>query len=373
MTDQPTACALPATPGGPADAATTDLNAIAPLALAWRTAGRALALATVVETWGSSPRPVGSQLVVDAAGAFAGSVSGGCVEGAVIEAAQAAIAAGRPALLRFGVSNEQAWAVGLACGGTISVQVRPLALDRDSPDPGFLAAITQARATRRGGALVTDLADGRSAFVHDSGRSEGTLPLPEPARSAALAALAADRSGVVDLEAARLFVQVFAPPLRLAIVGAVHLAEPLAPMAAMCGFDVVVMDPRQGFATAFRHPGVGIDTRWPDAAMAAFAPDARAAIVTLTHDPKLDDAALSVALTSPAFYVGSLGSKKTHAARCARLQAAGLPESAIARLHAPVGLDIGAKSPAEIAVSILAEIIQVRRQGGSARGLPAAA
>jgi xanthine dehydrogenase accessory factor len=201
-------------------------------------------------------------------------------------------------------------------------------------------------------ALVTELASG----------DEWLLPAdaagaPDPALVAVVRdALARDACQTLAAGERTYFVQPFSPPLRLVIVGAVHIAQPLAAMAALAEYAVTVVDPRQAFASEARFPDVAISTDWPDEALGRLGPDARTAVVTLTHDPKLDDAALRVALRSPAFYVGSLGSQKTHAARLRRLRAEGFGEAELARIHAPVGLDIGARSPAEIAVSVLAEI-----------------
>lgn len=317
-------------------------------ALDWHRRGHGAALATVVETWGSAPRPVGSQLAVSGTGEIMGSVSGGCVEGAVVEAALQALADGQPRLLAFGVSDEDAFAVGLACGGKISVLVEPVG--KALPE-ALLADLVAARAARSAIAYLTR-ADG-------AGRRLTAGP-GDPLESAIRERLRTDRSG---LEEDGTFIAVHNPPLRLIVVGAVHIAQPLVAMARLCGYDPVLIDPRSTFGAAHRFPGERVVEDWPDAAMAALEPDARTAIVTLTHDPKLDDPALRVALTTPAFYIGCLGSTRTHAKRLDRLRAGGVTDDAIARLHAPVGLAIGAKSPAEIAVSILAQITQRLRQG----------
>ncbi len=173
-----------------------------------------------------------------------------------------------------------------------------------------------------------------------------------------------DRSGVATTDEDPVFIQVANPPLRLIIVGAVHIAQALAPMAALAGYDVTVVDPRRSFATDSRFPDVAIRTDWPDTALSDMGLDSRSAVVTLTHDPKLDDPALNVALRSACFYIGSLGSKKTHGARLQRLREAGFDEAALSRIHGPVGLDIGARSQGEIAVSILAQITEALRHGG---------
>lgn len=319
--------------------ATHDLDAVLAQALAWRDAGRGVALATVIRTWGSSPRPAGSKLAVDDAGAFVGSVSGGCIEAAVIGDALEVIADGAPRVLAFGVSDAAAWEVGLACGGRVEVFV-----ERVAPGPGVLDELLAARRAHRPVALETTLATGAHALV-DLGLGFGLAPA------------AGDTATVRD---DGVLVEPHLPPLRLIIVGAVHVAQPLAEMAGLAGFAVAIVDPRRAWATAVRFPGATLVDAWPDAALRALAPDARTAVVTLTHDPKLDDPALIAALATPAFYIGCLGSTKTHAARRARL-ADQVAAGALERLRGPVGLRIAARTPAEIAVSILAQIIAALR------------
>ena len=214
------------------------------------------------------------------------------------------------------------------------------------------------RAAKRPAALVTDLESGDQAVVDDGGVA-GALALGEAEIAAVMDAIGDDRSGL-ESELDR-FVQVFNPPLRLLVVGAVHIAQQLVPLATNAGYDVTVVDPRRAWASGERFPQIALVTEWPDEALESLAPDRRTAVVTLTHDPKLDDPALAAALTSPAFYIGALGSRRTQGKRLERLRAQGFDEAALARIHGPVGLDIGARSPAEIAVSILAQIIQVRR------------
>ena len=220
-----------------------------------------------------------------------------------------------------------------------------------------LDALLAARRDKRALALVTDLNSGAQSIVID-GKIEGQLELNGAATAAVGRALADDKSGRVTDSEAPLFVHVFNPPKRLILVGAVHISQPLAPMAALAGYSVTVIDPRGAFATVERFPGVELSEDWPDEAMTKLAPDRRTAVVTLTHDPKLDDPALSVALRSDAFYIGSLGSKKTHGSRLERLREAGFGEADLARIHGPVGLAIGATSPSEIAVAIMAQITQ---------------
>lgn len=219
-----------------------------------------------------------------------------------------------------------------------------------------LDELLQARAARRAMALVTDLATGAQTIVYP----DTATSLSDEAKSAIFRAIRDDRSSALDTSEGRLFIQVFTPPARLVLVGAVHIAQALAPMAALAGYAVSVVDPRRSFASDARFPDLDLSTEWPDEAMARLKPDGRTAVVTLTHDPKLDDPALSAALASDAFYIGALGSRKTHAARLDRLKESGATEAQLARIHGPVGLAIGAVSPAEIAVSILAQITQAR-------------
>lgn len=320
----------------------TDITDLPKLALDWHRAGRGVAVATVVQTWGSAPRAVGSQLVIDAEGAMEGSVSGGCVEGAVIVEALEALEDGKPRVLEFGVSDDEAFAVGLACGGEIKVLVEPVG---SALPVGILEELVAKRAAAEPVAYVTDLESGGGALV-------GPDAYPDRFRL--------DRSGVA--EDGRTFITVHNPPLRMIIVGAVHIAQPLVQMARACGYAPVLIDPRGAFGSAARFPGETIIDDWPDEAMAALKPDARTAVVTLTHDPKLDDPAIEAVLRSDVFYLGCLGSKRTHAKRVARLNEAGFSDDEVARIHAPVGLDLGGRQPAEIAVSIMAEVIETLRK-----------
>jgi xanthine dehydrogenase accessory factor len=222
-----------------------------------------------------------------------------------------------------------------------------------------LERLVAAKAERHAIALVTDL-DTNQQGLFETGKAGSLLDLSGAQQAAIEQALAASRSGEIEIEGRRLFVQARTPDPRLVIVGAVHITQALAPMAALAGYEVIVVDPRRAFATAERFPGLTLSHDWPDEALDAIQLDARSAVVTLTHDPKLDDPALDRALRSPAFYIGSLGSKKTHAARLERLSKAGFDEAALARIHGPAGLSIGAKSPAEIAVSVLAQMTAAR-------------
>lgn len=325
------------------------IDQIPEIALAWHQAGQRAVLATVIDTWGSAPRPVGSQLAIAGDGAMMGSVSGGCVESAVVHEALACLESGQPKLLEFGVADEEAFAVGLACGGTIRVLVEPVGDSPGAFPPALLMELVAARESRRPVALIT----------HPETHARRLVTAGTDLLAASIATrMRADRSG---LEEDGSFIAIHNPPLRLMVVGAVHIAQALVPMARACGYDPVVIDPRSAFGSAARFPGEAIVEDWPDEALRALAPDSRSAVVTLTHDTKLDDPALLVALASDAFYIGSLGSTRTHAKRLERLAAAGISAAQIARIHAPVGLNIGAKSPAEIAVSIIAQITQSLR------------
>lgn len=313
-------------------------------ALEWHRAGTGAVLATVIETWGSAPRPVGSQLAISGTGEIAGSVSGGCVEGAVVvEAIEALETGGDARVLDFGVSDDEAFAVGLACGGRIRVLVEPVG---GALSEALLAELVALRARHEAVAYVVDLEHGARHLERPPSYSER---------------FRLDRSGF-EPETQR-FVAIHNPPLRMMVIGGVHIAQPLVEMARLAGYDVVLIDPRESFASAARFPGLRLVHDWPDTALEAERLDARCAVVTLTHDPKLDDPALRVALHAPVFYIGSLGSTRTHAKRLARLQEDGFGEGEVGRIHAPVGLDIGARSPAEIAVAIMAEITQRLRQG----------
>jgi xanthine dehydrogenase accessory factor len=319
-------------------------------AAAWGDAGLRVALATVTSTWGSALRPVGSQLAVNEAGAFAGSVSGGCVESAVVQEAIAAIADGKPRLLRYGVTNERAWEVGLPCGGNIEIHVARIGGGRD-----VLAALLRDLAAKRPVVLATNLSTGEGKVLHPLEEGDGSDPaLLAPAREA----LGRDRSARVDTAEGEVFLRVYQPPVRLLLVGAVHVSQALAPMARQAGYEVVVIDPRRAFATGLRFRGVKMLAEWPVQAMAALGLDRRTAVVTLAHDPKIDDAALASALRSEAFFVGALGSRRSHAARRERLRAEGFSDADLDRIHGPGGLAIGAVAPGEIAVSILAQVVE---------------
>lgn len=327
----------------------------------WLEEGKEIALATVIQTWGSSPRGVGAKMAITAAGEIAGSVSGGCVESAVAEAGLQALESRQPRLLHFGVADEQAWEVGLACGGQIEVFVQPL-------DVAFYRMAQAALAQERTCAIATLLsgppgASGKALIVRPDGGYEGNLDSwPAQVAQRALQALQAGRSQRADIQGAQVFCEVYLPPPTLVMVGGVHIAIALANLARTLGYRTIVIDPRGAFGSAERFPHADrLIQAWPDEALRQIELDADTALVMLTHDPKLDDPALSVALPSPAFYVGALGSQKTQKARQERLLREGVDPAQLRRLRGPVGLEIGAQTPEEIALAILAEVVAARR------------
>ena len=317
------------------------------IALDWINAGKKAALATVVQTWGSAPRPQGSQLVISGDAEIQGSVSGGCVESAVVAEALEALETGESRILEYGVSDDDAFAVGLACGGTIRVMVEPVGVG-NGPQKSMIEELVAARQTRTPMIYAVNPATWERCFV-----TEGDA-LFEAAQRARIS----DKSGFEG----DWFLGVHNPPLRMIVVGAVHIAQPLLVMARQAGYDPYLIDPREAFGAAHRFPGEAISNDWPDEAIKAYGIDERTALVTLSHDPKIDDPALLEALGSNPFYIGALGSKRTHAKRVTRLEEAGVPSAQIAKIHSPIGADIGSKSPAEIAVSIMAEVTERLRK-----------
>jgi xanthine dehydrogenase accessory factor len=299
----------------------------------WHSAGQRLALAFVIHTWGSSPRQVGSLMLIREDSQIAGSVSGGCVEGAVIDAALEIIKTGGSQRLDFGVADATAWEVGLSCGGKISVLVMAVT------ETGFSPAL---------------LADAAKSLAQ---RLPVGFCLPVNGEPAQHAASLPATSALVDDE----FWFVQAPRPQIIIIGAVHISQHLASMATQSGFDVTVIDPRRTFATVERFSGIKLVSDWPDRVLGKMVLDQETALVALTHDPKIDDAALHLVLGKPLFHIACLGSRRTHAARLERLSAAGFDDDVTAKIKGPAGLDIGAKTPAEIAISVLAELVAAFR------------
>ena len=322
-------------------------------ALHWLANGIPVALATVVETWGSAPVPTGGQMAIAGEDAFQGSVSGGCVEADVVTAALDVLATGTPQTLSFGIADETAWRAGLACGGRIRVQVSRLEAEHGRE---LLSAIDAAAAARLPIAVRLRLDDGSMRVVSPS----------DPHQAEIAAALALSQSRLLETPDGDVFIHAITPPVRIAIIGATHIAQILTGLAQAIGYAVLVIDPRSAFTSPTRFDGDAVLTSWPDAHLQDLSNDPFTAIVTLTHVDHIDDEALSIALKSPCRYVGALGSRKTMEKRAARLKASGLSDSDIARIQAPIGMSIGAKSPGEIAVSILAQIIAAFRKGPAA-------
>jgi xanthine dehydrogenase accessory factor len=332
--------------------------------LRWHEEGRAVAVATVVRVRGSAPRPVGSRLVVSGEGEFAGSVSGGCVENAVIEEALAVLRDGRPRLLHYGISDELGWEVGLACGGTLDVWVQ-------AADPAVWRQVAELVAQDAPLVLLTSLGGAEQAVVVPG---EAALEFPVAEAVAHACALLVGEGepaepAVHTFSGGReVLIEPMLPAPQLIIVGGVHVAGPLSALARVLGFRIVLVDPRRAFANRERFPAADrVLVRWPGAALQELVVDARTAIVVLTHDPKIDEPALVGALATPAFYIGAIGSRKTHAGRAERLIRAGVAPETLGRIHGPIGLDLGGRSVEELALSILAEIIAARngRGGGS--------
>jgi xanthine dehydrogenase accessory factor len=344
----------------------------------WLAEGQPVALATVIRTWGSAPRAIGSKMVVSGRGEMSGSVSGGCVEAAVVEESQRILASGVPRRLHFGVSDESAWEVGLACGGQIDVFVEPLS-GMTQGEPSVFGLVAEALAQERPVVrmLITDGPQevlGASVALREDGVAAGALSgrglmaLRDTATEVLHAGKAEARTLQIEGREVEVFFDVLMPAPTLLIVGGAHIAITLARLAKGVGYRVVIVDPRSAFATEARFPDVdGIIRQWPDEGLARAGLNVSTAVVTLSHDPKLDDPALLVALPSPAFYVGALGSRRTDQLRRQRLRDAGLDETHLHRLHAPAGLDLGGRDPEEIALSILAEIVAARSGSALAR------
>jgi xanthine dehydrogenase accessory factor len=345
------------------------VNAVLETAERWSGEDERVAIATVVETKKSAPQPPGTKMAVNGSGMVTGAVSGGCVEGAVVEVAERVIDGLGPQLLHYGIADEEAWDVGLPCGGEISVWV-------EAYDPrGLQGRFAELVRTGVRAAIVTAVdgsaRPGAKLLVELDQPALGTLgvqALDDEAVALAREALWTERSGMHELEDATVFVDVTAPPPRLIVVGAVDFAAQLTALAVLAGWRAFVVDPRARFATSERFPAAErVLVAWPREAFAELRPFDRAtAIAVLTHDPKLDDEALSAALASDAGYIGAMGSRRAQERRRARLVEAGATPEQLERVAAPIGLDLGALSAAETALSIMSEIVALRngRDGG---------
>ena len=330
----------------------------------WRDEDKSIALATVIQTWGSSPRGVGSKMALTLDGNVIGSVSGGCVENAVVEAGIQSLKTNHPQLLHFGVADETAWEVGLACGGSIDVFVKPL-------DNNFFEEVRSALENDTQSVIATVIRGpdeylGRELLIRENSHftgwlgnswDEGVLDLASKVSSQGVSQRIALNEDV------EIFFETISPPPILIMVGGVHIAVVLASLAKTLGYRTIIIDPRKAWGNKERFPNVDqLIQVWPDEAFGQIEITSSTAIATLTHDPKLDDPALKCALSSSAFYVGALGSMSTQAKRRERLLREGLTESQLDRLHGPIGLDINAQTPEEIALAIMAEVVKVYRR-----------
>lgn len=335
---------------------TSDANSAAaadPLVAAreWLARDGRVALATVIDTWGSSPVPVGGQLAIAGDGTFQGSVSGGCIEGAVITEAAEVLEHGRPAILGYGVTDETAWSVGLPCGGQVKVFLERLSGEAACEQ---LTRAVAARSRRDALVVRKRLADGATELYT---RDMPGLPaeIADRFRSA--------KSGTIDAPDGAAFLHALVPPARIVAIGATHIAQVLAELAKLVGYEMIVVDPRSAFASAERFPGTSVLADWPEAALPRIGLDPFTALVVLAHVEHIDDEALRLAVRAPVRYIGALGSKRNHARRIERLAAAGITPTEIARIKSPIGLDIAAQSPAEIAIAVMAEVVQAVRKG----------
>jgi xanthine dehydrogenase accessory factor len=351
----------------PGETSVTDVTEAIEL---WRRDGRRVAVATVVDTKRSAPQPIGTKMAVGDGGQIVGAVSGGCVEGAVVEIAEQILAGAEPQLAHYGIDDGEAWDVGLPCGGEISVWIE--AYTTESLQRRFTE---RARAGGRA-AIVTALEGtplpGSKLLVGVGEQPLGSLGEPgldSAALLLAVEALWSERRGLHEYGGGQIFVDVAAPPARLLIVGAVDFAAQLSVLAKLTGWRAFVIDPRSRFATAERFPAAErVIAAWPEDAFSQLeAIDAATAVAVLTHDPKLDDAALIAALASPASYIGAMGSRHAQARRRERLLAAGLNPDELERIAAPIGLDLGSNTAAETALSIMGEIVATRNGRGGGR------
>jgi xanthine dehydrogenase accessory factor len=308
-----------------------------------------VALATVVGTWGSAPVPVGGQMVMAPDGRFEGSVSGGCVEGEIIAEAESILSDGKPKTLTFGVADDTAWKVGLPCGGEIKVFVERL---EGGDGLELIERSMDARTNRRGILVKTRLGSGQREFFERGDEGADALVRQQ---------LEAGESKLLETPEGEVFLHALVPPARVLVIGATHIGQILAQLVKLTGNEVIVIDPRTAFAAEARFPSIRLDTEWPQDTIPKIGLDPYTAVVALAHVGHIDDEALKLALRSDCFYIGALGSKRTHAKRIERLKAAGFADSELARIHCPIGINIGAHSPPEIAISIMAEVVLALR------------
>jgi len=325
----------------------------------WLSRDGKVAIATVIDTWGSAPVPVGGQMAIAADGNFQGSVSGGCIEGDVIIEGGEALEDGKPRTLTFGVADETAWRAGLPCGGQVRVLVERLG--KDNGGDTLLDRAIAARASRHGLVIKTKL-DDASRTIYERGDAN----LPEDVANRFRTA----KSQLVESPDGAVFVHALVPPARIIAIGATHIAQVLAQLAALSGYEIIVIDPRTAFADPARFGAADakLIAEWPQDALPKLGLDPYTAVLTLAHVAHIDDEALKLAVKANCLYVSALGSSRNHAKRRERLLAAGITEEELARIKTPIGLDIGAQTPAEIAVSIMAEVILAVRGTKKTKG-----
>jgi xanthine dehydrogenase accessory factor len=352
---------------------------VLPDLLGWYSAGEPFALATVVATFRSAPRPPGAVMAVSASGEAVGSVSGGCVEGAVYELAQEVMASGQPVLETYGVSDEDAFAVGLTCGGILNVFVEPISPETFPELPRLAAALSAGEPVGMATIIEGPGRLGARMLVWPGGTSStlGSARLDDAVTDDARGLLEAGTTGVLRYgphgerrqDELSVFVRSFQPPPRMLVFGAIDFAAAVSRIGKFLGYHVTVCDARGVFATPKRFPDADeVVVDWPHRYLARTAVDSRTVMCVLTHDPKFDVPLLAAALRTDAAYIGAMGSRRTHDERLKRLREEGLSEEELARISGPIGLDIGARTPEETAVSVAAEIIE-RRWGGSGRRL----
>lgn len=338
------------------------MKELMPTIATWIEVGKPFAIATVIETWGSSPRPVGSALIVSETGEMAGSVSGGCVEGAVLKSVMPLIERGGGMRLDFGVADEEAWAVGLSCGGKMQVFAERFpAFDARPAERAAWERLNRCLHENEGCIWLTRLEEGEGAhsLLLPDGQFVGQT-LPDALVSAGLRVYQERKNQVLTHAGQDWFVQVFPRRSQLLIIGAAHITADLVQLAHLFDFETVVIDPRGFFAnkTQFAVPPDQLFDEYPAEVLPDFTLDAYTFAVLLSHDPKIDDNALQILLRSEVAYIGALGSRRTHEKRIGRLREAGFTEAEMARIHAPVGVAIKARTPREIALSVMGEIIR---------------
>ena len=330
----------------------------------WKSNNKKFAIATVIKTWGSSPRPVGSAMIISEEMEIAGSVSGGCVEGAVVKSALPLLKNGEGNLLSYGVTNEEAWEVGLSCGGKMDVYVEPF-LGFTEEEKVVWEKLEDCLENNQGCVLLTRLENGKRhhALILPDEKVVGEN-VNEYLQKEAILVFNKRKNQIIELEGVSYFAQVFPRQSQMLIIGAAHITVDLVQLAKMYDFQTIVIDPRGIFAnkTQFTIPPDFIFEKYPSEILYRFKLDAYTYAIVLSHDPKIDDNALEILLRSEVGYIGALGSRKTHGKRVERLKEKGFSEAEIGNIHSPIGMDIRAKTPKEIALSIMGEVIQVKNE-----------